>query len=90
LAPRRPISSCTVETANALARAAQRFDHHPQPGAVVHAGGVGKVIPHLLEAEIEGDRVADPHLLGYFGLVFGADVEPEILQLHHLPPLLVA
>ena len=66
IAPRRPISSCTVETAYSATFRPPRFfarrsasTAHPQAGLVVHAGRVGQVVAHFLVAELERHRIAD-------------------------------
>ena len=63
--------------------------HDPEPGLVVHAGGVGEVVAHLLEAELERDRITDAHELLRLRARLHSDVEPEVLRLHHLLALLV-
>jgi hypothetical protein len=65
-----------VSSATSRSGPANRFQHHPQSGGVVHLGGIGQVVPHHLETELQGDGVSySDYVLG-LGLILGPDIQP--------------
>ena len=72
----------------ALARPPQGLDHHPTAGLVVHCRRDGKLVRQRAEGQLYGHRITDTNHSGGLFLVGRANVEPEVLHLRRLLPLL--
>ena len=94
-APRRPISSWTVETPKTAACGLaardplERLHHHPHADAVVHARAGDDVVAERVEAQLERDRIADRHEFPRFVRAGRSDVNPQVFDLGHRFPLLL-
>lgn len=69
---------------------AECFHHHPHTHFVIHGGRIGETVTHFLVTEFEGDGISNSNEFRSFGLVFGPDIEPKIVQFDDLLAFLIA